>query len=477
MTDELLASMREKALQLRIEGRYKELIEHCDILLEKGLKQQDHKAVLCAHIHHAAAFYSIGAIEEAFLSVDAHLHYCSQYGDDTEQLNGINILVILYDYNKEYEKAKVVLKRGIELGTRLEYWNMVSNAYSNYSHICASESDYENARKYALIGLEMAERHVPDSPILKFRVKLNIANAYVGLGDTQHAGPMIEEMLADSILATYPRERAQSYDLYGRYLVKNNEFSSALEAFDVAKNEALGIKDLLLLKEIQERRCDLCEILDDRQLGFVVQQEYIKLLKTLQEQELAMTALKLEVKHNVASIERNAKVDYLTRLFNRRHLEEVAANWLIQAAEAGSFVSCIALDLDNFKSINDTYGHLAGDEALREVCNACQRVLWKSDSTELLARYGGDELVFVLNGASLDDAKERVSLLLAELQKKTITFNGEPIPVTVSIGIADNANGTFSQFSDVFYRADQALYQSKANGKNQISVYKTSVMQ
>ncbi|WP_158541038.1 GGDEF domain-containing protein [Sporosarcina sp. BI001-red] len=477
MTDELLTPLREKALQLRIEGRYKELIEHCDVLLEKGLKQLDHKAVLSAHIHHASAFYSIGAIEEAFLSVDAHLHYCSQYGDENEQLNGINILVILYDYNKEYEKAKGALKRGIELGTRLKHWNMVSNAYSNYSHICASENDFAGALENGLIGLEMAERYVTDSSILKFHVKLNIANAYVGLGDTKHAGPMIEEMLGDSILSTFKRERAQSYDLYGRYLVKNKEFLSALEAFDVAKHEALDIKDLLLLKEIQERRCDLCEILDDRQLGFVVQQEYIKLLKTLQEQELAMTALKLEVKHNVTSIERNAKVDYLTRLFNRRHLEEVAANWLAQAAEAGSFVSCIALDLDNFKSINDTYGHLAGDEALREICNTCQRILWKSDSTELLARYGGDELVFLLNGASLDDAKERVNLLIAEVRQLKIAFNGELVPVTVSVGIADNANGTFSQFADVFYRADQALYQSKANGKNQISVFETSVTQ
>lgn len=477
MTDELLTPMREKALKLRVEGRYKELIEHCDVLLENGLKQRDHKAVLCAHIHHASAFYSIGAIEEAFLSVDAHLQYCSQFGDENEQLNGINILVILFDYNREYEKAKGALMRGIELGTRLKHWNMVSNAYSNYSHICASEKDYEGALENGLIGLEMAERYVPDSPILKFRVMLNIANAYVGLGDTGHAGPMIEQMLADPILSTHKREKAQCYDLYGRYLVENKEFSSALESFDIAKNEASEIKDLLLLREIQERRCDLCEILDDRQLGFVVQQEYIKVLKTLQEQELAMTALKLEVKHNVASIERNAKIDYLTRLFNRRHLEEVASNWLAQAAEAGSSVSCIALDLDNFKSINDTYGHLAGDEALREICTICQSVLWKSDSTELLARYGGDELVFILNGDSLDNAKERVNQLLAEIQELRITFNEKPIPVTVSIGMADNANGAYSKFADVFYRADQALYQSKANGKNQVSAFESSMMQ
>ncbi|MBD7909372.1 GGDEF domain-containing protein [Sporosarcina gallistercoris] len=477
MTDELLTPMREKALQLRVEGRYKELIEHCDVLLEKGLTRQDHKAVLCAHIHHAAAFYSIGAIEEAFLSVDAHLQYCSQYGDENEQLNGINILVILYDYNKDYTKAKSALMRGIEMGTRLKRWNMVSNAYSNYSHICASEKEFEGALEAGLIGLEMAERYNPDSAILSFRVKLNIANAYVGLGDTDRAGQMIEQMLADPLLDTHKREKTHCYDLYGRYLVKTREYASAMKAFDVAKKEALDINDLLLLKEIQERRCDLCEILDDRQLGFVVQQEYIKLLKMLQQQELAKTALKLEMKHNVAAIERNAKTDFLTRLFNRRHLEETAASWLAKATEAGSPISCVALDLDNFKSINDTYGHLAGDEALRVICTICRTVLWKSDSTELLARYGGDELVFLLNGASRADAADRVHHLLAEIQKQGITYNDELIPVTVSIGIADNSNGLFTRFSELFYRADQALYQSKANGKNQLTVYESPVLQ
>ncbi|WP_432354301.1 GGDEF domain-containing protein [Sporosarcina sp. A2] len=475
MTEELLTSMREKALQLRVEGSYKELIEHCHLLLEEGLKRKDHKSVLSAYIHYASAYYSVGAIEDAFLSVDAHLQYCSQFGDERERLNGINILVILYDYNKEYNKAKLALTNGIELGTRLEVWNMVSNAYSNYSHICAREGDYESALEKALIGLEMADRHQPELPMLKFRVKLNIANAYVGLGDTDSAGPMIEEMLVDPLLNTYKREKAHCYDLYGRYFLKKKEYLQALNAFNVAKHEALEINDLLVLKDIQERRCELCEVMGDHQLGFVVQQEYIKLLQVLQDQELAKTALQLEIKHNVASIERNSKIDYLTRLFNRRQLEEVTEKWLDEATHTGGAVTCIALDLDNFKSINDTYGHLIGDEVLREVCNVCRNVLWKSDATELLARYGGDELVFMLNECSIDEVRFKMTELLSRIQNLTIKHNGKVLPVTVSIGVADNANGNFVNFSDVFYRADQALYASKANGKNQVSYFESLV--
>ena len=321
MTNETLTPLCDQALQLRIEGRYKELIEHCHVLLEKGLKQNDTKAILCAYIHFATAYYSIGAIEEAFGSIDVYLEYCSQHGDEVDQLNGLNILVVLYDYNKEYDKAKQTITYSIELGMRLGHWNMVCNAYSNYSHICAVEGDFREALQAGIQGLEMAERLETRMPILEFRVKLNIANAYVGLRDIVHAGELVNEMLPDSLLQHHKREKAHCYDLYGRFLVVCQEFEAAMNAFDTAKEVARDIQDLLVLKDVLEQQCSLCELIEDRHTGYVVQQEYIEVLKVLQEQELALTALKLEVKHDLSSIKRNAKTNYLTNLFNRRHLE------------------------------------------------------------------------------------------------------------------------------------------------------------
>ena len=145
--------------------------------------------------------------------------------------------------------------------------------------------------------------------------------------------------------------------------------------------------------------------------------------------------------------------------------------WLQAASETGNSVTCIALDLDNFKSINDNNGHLVGDEALRQISKLCKKMLWNSDDTELLARYGGDEFVFLLNETSLKQATERTNRLLSALRNLSIVHDGNTIPVTVSIGIADNAKGEFKTFSDLFYRADQALYASKANGKDQINVF------
>ena len=95
------------------------------------------------------------------------------------------MLFLLHEYNKDYEKAKETLERAIELGGKLEHYNIVSNAYSNYSIILAVEEDFEGALKMAQKGLEMAKLHEPRTPILEFRVKLNIANAMIGLDDLQ----------------------------------------------------------------------------------------------------------------------------------------------------------------------------------------------------------------------------------------------------------------------------------------------------
>ena len=145
MEKEDLVPMQQNVLKLRVEGKYEETIEACFQLLEAGLAANDPKSILTAHINNAASFYCIGAIDEAFHSIDAYLEYCADNGDEADRLNGSNVLFLLHEYNKDYEKAKETLERTIELGEKLKHYNIVSNAYSNYSMILAVEEDFKGA--------------------------------------------------------------------------------------------------------------------------------------------------------------------------------------------------------------------------------------------------------------------------------------------------------------------------------------------
>ncbi|HEX5563514.1 MAG TPA: tetratricopeptide repeat-containing diguanylate cyclase [Sporosarcina sp.] len=467
MEKEDLVSLQRNVLKLRVEGKYEETIEACFRLLEAGLAANDPKSILTAHINNAASFYCIGAIEEAFHSIDAYIEYCADKGDEADRLNGCNVLFLLHEYNKDYEKAKETLERAIELGEKLKHYNIVSNAYSNYSMILAIESDFENALMMAEKGLAMAKLHEPRTPILEFRVKLNVANALIGLDQLGTAGQLVDEMVNDPLLDSFIREKTQVHDLNGRYLMKKEMYPEALQAYDTAKEIAESYKDTNLLKGILEKRCTLCELMGDVQRGYKAQQAYINLLSDLRQHEVTMAAVKIGVKHRISTIERRANTDFLTGLYNRSYMEMTTDKWLAEAARTGESLVCIAFDLDNLKSLNDTYGHIFGDKVIKEIGQECSSLIRNGD---LMGRFGGDEFAIILRNLSLEEAQHKAENLLEAVRSIKIEKDGIYISLTASVGLADNANGTIRTFTKLFHQADVALYQAKEDGKNRICI-------
>ena len=462
-----LISLQNIVSKLREEGKYKETIEVSFRLFEFGYSVKDYKSILVALINRAAAYYCMGEIQDAFTSIDTYLDYCIDYGDEADRLNGYNILFLIHEKNNDYEKAKATLTKTINLGKKLQHYNMVSNAYSNYSHLCSAEEDYEGALTYASKGLEMAELHEPRMPILEFRVKLNVANAYIGLGKLDCAEELIEEMRHDTLLDSFIREKTQVSDLYGRFLMKVERYQEAYDSFTKAKELAESFNDQNLLKGLLEKRCTACERMGNVELGFLAQQDYINLLHSLHEQEVTKTAMRLEMKHDLAAIERRANRDYLTGLYNRSYMEAATDEMLEKAALTGEQVSCIALDLDNLKLMNDTFGHMFGDEVLKQLANVCSG---KIRSDDLMGRFGGDEFVIILKGVSLEQAEIKAEQLVEAIRRLKIEKNGHTISVSASLGIADNGNGKITTFKDLFHEADMALYKAKRNGKDQIYI-------
>jgi len=464
--DDLLM-LQEQVTALRAEGKYIETIEACFHLLDCGWKMNDYKSILTAHINSAASYYCIGEIEEAFKSIDKYQEVCMLNGDETDKLNSYNILFILYDYTKEFKKAKNTLKKSINLGMKLKHFNIVSNGYSNYSHISLAENDFSKALEMAKLGLEMAELHEPVSPILKLRVKLNIASAYIGLSDFVASGSLINEMIQSPILDLFKREKSQCYILQGRWYAKQNLTVKAFESLTMAKELVESYNDVYLLKVIQEERCELCELMGDVPLGYVVQKEYITLLNEISDREIAMLAQKLEIKHSTATFKMKANTDYLTGLYNRSFIEKTTNEWLEQASFKNETIVCIAFDIDNFKSINDEYGHLFGDEVIKEVSTVCSSLIRNDD---LIGRFGGDEFVVILKGTSLEDGKLKAEQLLEIIRDIKLYKDGHTITVTASIGVTANTDRTIMHFNDLFNFADIKLYEAKKNGKNRVCV-------
>jgi diguanylate cyclase (GGDEF)-like protein len=168
------------------------------------------------------------------------------------------------------------------------------------------------------------------------------------------------------------------------------------------------------------------------------------------------------------TVERQAVTDELTGLSNRRRFQETLAGEVARSQRFDQGLGLVMLDLDNFKQVNDTYGHQQGDVVLRDVATVLRE---SSRAIDLPARYGGEELAVVLPGTDLEgayDLAERVREGIEALEFPLEDESGErrTIKITASLGAAALGDG-IEDMRELVAAADAALYRAKRAGKNQ----------
>jgi len=169
---------------------------------------------------------------------------------------------------------------------------------------------------------------------------------------------------------------------------------------------------------------------------------------------------RLEQAHQ--ELRRLAVTDELTGAANRRHFLQQAGERLASSRTATHPMSVLLLDLDDFKRINDSHGHLVGDEVLRLLVRVCQSLCRRED---LFARFGGEEFAYLLPDTSEAEAAGVAARVVEEVAGTPLAIGGCVIRVTVSIGGATLGPGD-KGLTDLLARADQALYSAKRAGKN-----------
>ncbi|MBT8083940.1 MAG: sensor domain-containing diguanylate cyclase [Woeseia sp.] len=176
---------------------------------------------------------------------------------------------------------------------------------------------------------------------------------------------------------------------------------------------------------------------------------------------------------NRARLLRSGQTDFLTGWHNRRYLQFRLKEELARASREGSTLVCLMLDIDHFKRINDTYGHAAGDEVLREIAH---RVETQVRASDVAARYGGEEFVVLLPATDSKSAQALAERIRTAISATPIAVNDDVAEtITASIGIASCAAPTKGDDlktlgESLLARADVALYQAKSAGRNRVEV-------
>ena len=251
------------------------------------------------------------------------------------------------------------------------------------------------------------------------------------------------------------------------YLFSTNEAEDSINhvSFELAKSSLIEFeKSNTNLKKISDKNfVDIGAIRNDYER--IHTQEIIdtfdsfqgQILSELKNADETITKLKLEIER----LERESHIDPLTKAYNRRVFTKDIADILsaVEGKDVDMFL--IMIDADDFKKINDSYGHIAGDKTLIFLTKLIQSSLRKGVK---VYRYGGEEFIIILNRTTLEEAKKSVDRIIRETSESKLLYKGHNIHLTISAGLSCYKKGDTPE--SLIEKADSALYEAKKDGKN-----------
>ncbi len=248
-------------------------------------------------------------------------------------------------------------------------------------------------------------------------------------------------------------------------IVDNQDCNMIDHCYDIAKE---SIKEFNKTNEhIKKSSIDLNKItkdlkdLDNTKLLASFSDFQKNLLKTLKEAD--STIIKLQ--EEILQLEKESNIDPLTKLYNKRALLRDLETVLNFGKDKELDLSIIMFDLDNFKKVNDTFGHIAGDKTLIYIT----KVLKNSLRSEVKSyRFGGEEFVVVLIRISLEEAINIAERILKTISESKLIYKNSTIKITMSGGITKHIQN--DTVESIIERADKALYKAKKSGKNKVVI-------
>lgn len=332
-----------------------------------------------------------------------------------------------------------------------------------------------------LLGdLTLPERHRPQAEAMRERLQNGLnwyellpilddfATLMLAITDSgQHEFEAYLQRLNDRLESFQSSLRAASEGHADNFSASREMDTQIREQVDGLQSSMQEADDLEGLKQVLENHLEgLLGTMDQHRLQRDQrEQEVSARLKSLAERVAVMEQEAQVVRENLEEQRQKALIDPLTGLPNRAAWSERLEHEVAQWQRHGNSLLLAILDLDHFKRINDNYGHLAGDRVLKIIATVLRKRLRGSD---FIARFGGEEFVLLLPDTPLTAGGGLAENFRAAIEACPFHFKGEPVTVTVSIGLTSFKAGERGDL--VLKRADQALYRAKAAGRNRVEL-------
>ena len=450
--------------QLFNDGKYEDAIEIMKAFLHEC--EENPYGKMLAFINIASCYYNLGKIELAFQYILSYKDLCTQYGDEMDKYALYHLYSLIYCSEQNYSKAKESVNKCIKIANKLNLQKELAESSNLLSLIHLFLENYDAALDYAQQAQLIAYTHCKDDLYLVCSIHCNLASTYVYLNRYSDAENIINLLENNPYIQGNVRERSRFYYSKGVLRLKTGCAEEAIHFLEEARQIAQTLNDKPILKSILKQLSYAFEQANNIYYAYLYLKQYVDISDKMQKAQNESKIIQLDTKHNVAQITQRANIDPLSNVYNRYYLEKVCNEWLQTARKTKENICCLAFDVDNFKQINDNYGHLMGDEVIKALGHTCKTIVQGPNA--LIGRYGGDEFIIILRNYSDEEVTEIAQEIFNELSKQVIKFENNSIQFTISMGIVCNRSVIARKFIQLFRIADQALYMAKNQGKNQI---------
>jgi len=312
-----------------------------------------------------------------------------------------------------------------------------------------------------------------------------LARAYLRTGDVASARKYAQSAIDYGVKESFSKPLADAYDVLYEAAKQQGDFKGALfyhEKYAEVSTDYLSdttartLAYQMVNQHVLDKKRQIDALNDSNQMLQLKEQVNVKSAETARLYILLLIAIlgsiawfAYRTKLSQLRFQKLARRDSLTGIFNRQHFLDAATAILQYSAKSARECCLVVIDLDNFKIVNDTYGHAAGDLALKRAVAICQTQLRSIDT---FGRLGGEEFGILLADCALDTAMRRAEELRAAIAGLCSSEGGVDFPVSASFGVAATAGGSYD-LKRLLIDADGALYQAKREGRNRVAVFKS----
>lgn len=466
---ECLNSLEEKlnyVKQLNKKAEF-ELALHYYIILKKQFEQQEnHVKVMDCLSGICQNLGNLGRVNEIETYLSVYKTYCDKYGDDLAKLKLNSLIGFISASMEDYKTAVYHYEAAIAIASKLEDIPRTTNLLINLQNVYLDLKQIGPALKCSdhLKQIFKEDRNA-FSTLSYCAYLLNYMTILIEQNQIDQIPSLMAEVEQVDGYEKLKREQMYSAYLKGRYYELKNILSKAIKQFENAYTILEETKEApyykRVLKHLIENNKKLCNF---EQATFYADL-LIADLENIERKTLQTKTIELSKQLKFTEMQELIHFDSLTNIHNRRYLEIQGEKWIKQAKQENLNITCAIIDIDNFKCINDQYGHTFGDEVLKFFAHYLNEAM---EENMMCARLGGDE--FVVLARYKEDSEQLFLQLFEKLQGVSLPKGNLTVRVEISMGVSSLLSCKEANLVELIDMADKALYKTKSNGKDNITI-------